>query len=710
MSLPDISKMVPVPPARWRALGTRLRTIGVTLARAQEVTQIGVFMLDAARAPIRKWHLRRMHDSAACAMRMLMFDDAVSRAEAESALGELPLDPLVEAGFILRLDDGKYVSPFNLNLVNDIFVICDHLGSGSDAVMGAGQTTTFMCDASKPSRRLRRGLDLGCGAGTGALSLASKVAKVIGTDINPRAIALSKINAALNGIDNAEFREGDLFAPVAGENFDIIISQPPFVSAPPGLAAASYEYGGPRGDELPLRLLREITPYLARNGRAVILAEWPELEGETVEQHLRAALPSPDLKLLILQCPGSSLNDYCAIYAASDHPNLGPEFERDTLARREHLESMGIRGLRVAINILQHAPDRPTGWTSAVDIQGAGQIILSSERIDKMIAARDLATRGEQAMLAARLRVPEGTSFIEERSGLDAAATSKLMARLSPWLLVRPADLNGDALRLLALVHQSASVKDAGRALQASGRTRKNNLDRAVLPALRLARNRLTRATSIEQLQQRVHRFHRGDRNLEPPRRAHDSAAKRVIFKASAPIVVLARRGLQRAQILARMFQQRLDPVRPEPRAIGLRDRQGLVHQAANQRRAVGIFQHLAYGSPGQRRHRVEGRIPQQLRPAEAEDIGDQLAENSGAPKSLGDFLRARGFPAVEFPILDDAGGDMLHLSRRDQLDAGPRATGHDRAAPEIFREPRLAFHPVLQRQDGAARGEASGQ
>ena len=35
------------------------------------------------------------------------------------------------------------------------------------------------------------------------------------------------------------------------------------------------------------------------------------------------------------------------------------------------------------------------------------------------------------------------------------------MARLSPWLLVRPADLNGDALRLLALVHQSASVKDA---------------------------------------------------------------------------------------------------------------------------------------------------------------------------------------------------------------------------------------------------------
>ena len=459
--LPDVSSMARLPSALWRALGTRLRTIGVTMARAQEVTQIGVFMLDAARAPIRKWHLRRTRDPAGYAMRMLMFNDAVSHDEAENALGDVPLDALVEAGFIHRLEDGNYVSPFNLNLVSNILVICDHLSHGNDAVMGAGQTTTFMCDASRPSRRMARGLDLGCGAGTGALSLASQVDRVIGTDINPRAVALSRINAALNGIDNVEFREGDMFAPVAGEKFDLIISQPPFVSTPPGLTAAAYESGGARGDELPLRLLGEIPAYLASNGRAVILAEWPELAGETVEQHVRAVMPAPDIKVLILQCPGSSLNDYCAIYAAADHPNLGAKFERDTLLRRDHLEAMGIRGLRIAINILQHAPEPPTGWTSAVDIQGAGQIILTSERIDRMIAARDLATRGERAMLAARLRVPAGTTFIEERSGLEAGAPSKLMARLSPWLLVRPAELNLDALRLLALVHQSSTVRDA---------------------------------------------------------------------------------------------------------------------------------------------------------------------------------------------------------------------------------------------------------
>ncbi|HVN27653.1 MAG TPA: methyltransferase, partial [Candidatus Binataceae bacterium] len=404
-------------------------------------------------------------DAPALAMRMLMFDDAVSRSEAETALGEVPLDSFVEAGFITHLDDGKYVSPFNLNLVGNVFVICDHLGHGGDAVMGAGQTTTFMCDASRPTRPLRGALDVGCGAGTGALSLAAHVDHVIGTDINPRAVALSRINACLNGIGNAEFREGDMFAPVAGRKFDLIISQPPFVSTPAGLAASSYESGGVRGDELPMRLLGEIPAYLAKNGRAVILAEWPELGGESIEQHVRAALPAADIKLLILQCPGNSLNDYCAIYAASDHPNLGAEYERDAILRREHLDSMGIRGLRVAINVLQHSAEPPTGWTAAVDIQGAGQIILSSERIDKMIAARDLAARGDSALLAAKLRIPEGTAFIEERSGLDAK-TFKLMARLSPWLLVRPAELNADALRLLALINQSPTVKHAAEAFR----------------------------------------------------------------------------------------------------------------------------------------------------------------------------------------------------------------------------------------------------
>src|SRR5580698_9809712 len=120
MALPEVAGLTALPPALWRRLGARLRTIGVTMARVQEVTQVGIFMLDAARGPMRKWHLRHTHDPVAYAMRMLMFDDAISRAEAENALGDVPLDAFVGAGFITRLEDENYVSPFNLNLVSNI--------------------------------------------------------------------------------------------------------------------------------------------------------------------------------------------------------------------------------------------------------------------------------------------------------------------------------------------------------------------------------------------------------------------------------------------------------------------------------------------------------------------------------------------------------------------------------------------------------------
>ena len=72
---------------------------------------------------------------------------------------------------------------------------------------------------------------------------------MIGTDINPRAIALARANATLNGIGNVEFRAGNLYEPVQGDEFDLIVSQPPYYPALPG-SEKTFLHGGPRGDEL----------------------------------------------------------------------------------------------------------------------------------------------------------------------------------------------------------------------------------------------------------------------------------------------------------------------------------------------------------------------------------------------------------------------------------------------------------------------------
>ena len=77
-----------------------------------------------------------------------------------------------------------------------------------------------------PSARI---LDLGCGYGAIGI-VASRLTEgghVILTDVNRRAVALARANLAANGITNAEVREGDLYAPVAGLAFDDILSNPP---------------------------------------------------------------------------------------------------------------------------------------------------------------------------------------------------------------------------------------------------------------------------------------------------------------------------------------------------------------------------------------------------------------------------------------------------------------------------------------------------
>ncbi len=83
-------------------------------------------------------------------------------------------------------------------------------------------------------------LDLYCGAGTIGLSMAKKVKKLIGVEIIPEAIEDAKINAELNGIENAEFICGD--APEAakiladrGIKPDVIIVDPPRKGCAPEL-------------------------------------------------------------------------------------------------------------------------------------------------------------------------------------------------------------------------------------------------------------------------------------------------------------------------------------------------------------------------------------------------------------------------------------------------------------------------------------------
>jgi release factor glutamine methyltransferase len=75
-----------------------------------------------------------------------------------------------------------------------------------------------------------RFIDIGTGSGAIPVALAQSVrdARITGTDISERALVVAQANATRNGV-TVRFLHGDLLAPVAGERFEIILSNPPYV-------------------------------------------------------------------------------------------------------------------------------------------------------------------------------------------------------------------------------------------------------------------------------------------------------------------------------------------------------------------------------------------------------------------------------------------------------------------------------------------------
>ncbi|HEY5946979.1 MAG TPA: peptide chain release factor N(5)-glutamine methyltransferase [Kofleriaceae bacterium] len=79
-----------------------------------------------------------------------------------------------------------------------------------------------------------RVLDLCTGSGAIAISLAKELpaARVIATDVSEAAAAIARRNAERNGVaDRVEVRLGDLWEPVAGERFDLICANPPYIAS-----------------------------------------------------------------------------------------------------------------------------------------------------------------------------------------------------------------------------------------------------------------------------------------------------------------------------------------------------------------------------------------------------------------------------------------------------------------------------------------------
>ncbi len=141
--------------------------------------------------------------------------------------------------------------------------------------------------ARLPNDRTLRMLDLGTGTGAIALALANERpgANVVAVDLSPGAAAVARRNADRLGLAaRVEVREGAWFAPVAGEHFDLIASNPPYIeSDDPHLAEGDLRFE-PRGalasgadglDDLRL-IVRDAPAHLRPGGWLLVEHGWQQ--------------------------------------------------------------------------------------------------------------------------------------------------------------------------------------------------------------------------------------------------------------------------------------------------------------------------------------------------------------------------------------------------------------------------------------------------
>ena len=133
--------------------------------------------------------------------------------------------------------------------------------------LGGDSYTLAYCT---PRRPYARALDLCSGSGVHAL-LAGCPA--LGIDINPRAVEFGRLNAALNGISQVEFAQGDCCS--AEGSYDLVTLNPPFVPTPEGVAEL-YRTGGGSGEGVTERVVRKLSTWLNPGGLFSMATEAPD--------------------------------------------------------------------------------------------------------------------------------------------------------------------------------------------------------------------------------------------------------------------------------------------------------------------------------------------------------------------------------------------------------------------------------------------------
>ncbi len=340
-------------------------------------------------------------------------------AEASAAIAPVSLDGLMAAG-LLEAGPRGVRALVGLSVHGDLALAHDAPDPERpvmepDHVLGtnAPAVTLDCLTVRKPSRKT---LDLGVGGGVQSLRCAPHSDRVIALDLSPRALAFARFNARLNGVSGVEFREGNLFAPVEGERFDLIVSNPPYVISPESRFV--FQDGGRPGDSLSEEVVRRAPDHLEEGGFATILVNWALRDGQPWDEPVRAWVEGNGCDVWLLRGDVQDGLTYAAVWNRGRGPTeYGPALDAWVAYYREAgIDSIGMG----AVIMRRRAGGR--NWIRA-DVLPNDPVKPCHEEIVRVFAAQDrlCALTSDALVLAERFRLVEDHLVVQKlrRRGED---------------------------------------------------------------------------------------------------------------------------------------------------------------------------------------------------------------------------------------------------------------------------------------------------
>ena len=313
----------------------------------------------------------------------------------------LDLDGLVEEGLI-EITNDRVHSVLRIDDVFGLLIASDVDPQREDCVVGVSPSTRLTATHT-PRVPARSALDVGCGQGLQALLAARHCERVVATDFSPRALWVTRLNARLNQVDNVETREGSFLEPVAGERFDLVACNPPYVVSPGGRYL--YRDGGVEGDGLSRMLLADLPGHLEENGFAVLQGNWIHGADERWFAPIERGLAGSGCDAILARISTAEPLEYAASWNEPHHASDPNGFVEEVRTWVDHFGDQGIERISGSMVVLRRRAQGRT-WRRAVSL-ARHPTRLEGEKLAALFDVQDrLAALDDDELLDARLVAP----------------------------------------------------------------------------------------------------------------------------------------------------------------------------------------------------------------------------------------------------------------------------------------------------------------